>query len=168
MTPLELQEALNVFLKEHVANEIKVKFIDSNGHEKEINPSVFSGWLVPKLQTKENKDELNNKEYAHISTRIIKIDDSQEDITVSIKIIFGIQSYDGLKENCIGYIEICNLIERTRQILLKQRIIDKKFKINAEIESKIYDEQFYPYWAGEMTTVWQLPVIRQEGINFDN
>lgn len=168
MTPLMLQKSLINFLQKKVANEIKVKFVDKKNVTHEINPTVISGFLIPKSQNSTNSDTIDNKEYAHIATRLTKIDDNLKNVIVEMKIIIGIQSYDSAHENCVGYIEVCNLIEKTRQELLKQSVIDKKFIVSKEIKSKIYEEQYYPYWLGEIITTWILPVMGQEGINFDN
>ncbi len=168
MTPLELQHELNLFLEEKVAKEIKVKYVNSYGLETELNPTVFSGFLVPKLQNKNNADDISNKEYAHITTRIVDVQNDDEGVVATVKILIGIQSFDDNDDKSgIGYNEVWNLLERTRQEVLKQSVIGKKFKVKTNIKASMPEELYYPYWVGELTTLWELPVINEENLNFD-
>lgn len=163
MTPLMLQKALNDFLQENVASKINVKYVNKKGETKEVNPTVVNGWILPKVQTKENANALINEEYAHIATRITEINNSD----VTIKILFGIQSYDEHVNAPNGYTELCNLLERTKNTLLKKRILNKKYEIHENVKSVIAEEQEYPYWSCEMTTTWVLPKVYEEGLSFD-
>lgn len=166
MTALMLQKAVSEFLFEKVSSVTKIKYTNQSGEEKEVNPAIIKGWITPKRQNRNNSSDLSSKEYAHIGTRISKAELSDKSNIVTLKIIVGVQSYDEYNEDeCLGYIEICNLIEKIIQELLKQSTIAKKYQIQNNVTYKIPEEQPYPYWIGEISTNWELPPIYEEGID---
>lgn len=163
MTPVELQNALESFLKESI-KDIKVKYVDANGEESLHTPSVITAWILPQEQTKESAESKN--EYSYVVPRITKINGSSKEATVEVKITIGVQSYEQLNERgCAGYIDILNIMERIKQDLLKARVLDKKFLIDDTIDCQIPDEQPYPYWNGEMKITGRLPGTVEEGVN---
>lgn len=64
-----------------------------------------------------------------------------------------------------GYIDLLNLIERTKERLISAAVIEGCGTINKPISYGIYNEQLtYPYWYGYMTFGMQLP-INQRPLN---
>ena len=63
-----------------------------------------------------------------------------------------------------GGLALLNLMERLRIALLEQRSIGKQFRLDLEagLESLVYPEDTAPYYAGEMISVWKLPVIERK------
>ena len=64
----------------------------------------------------------------------------------------------------VGAGTLLNLMERLRIALLEQRSIGKQFRLDLEagLESLVYPEDTAPYYAGEMISVWKLPVIERK------
>lgn len=130
-------------------------------------PSVINGWGYPEKQTQSNASELAQKNYAKISVSVSEVKPIENYTNVTLKIIVAIESNDELKGNsCAGYAELLNMLERTKQALLKKNVIDKKYQINDDVQYSIPDEQYFPFWTGEMVTNWKLPKMIQEGLDF--
>ena len=68
------------------------------------------------------------------------------------------------QDNKEGQLAILELFERMRVALLKQGVIGGQFKLDysAGIEYLIYPENIPPFYAGEMITVWKLPLVERE------
>ncbi len=167
MTPKSLQKAVNSFIETVVLENFIINFQDSKGQKKQIKPEIIDGWLYPEKQTKENAKELEDKGYAKVATRVLSVKTEKNKTIVTLKLIVGLESNDKLGENsCAGYDEVLNLLERTKQELLKEGVIDKKYQIINDVQYSMPDEQFIPLWVGEMITNWELPNIVQENIEF--
>lgn len=63
-----------------------------------------------------------------------------------------------------GGLALLNLMERLRLALLEQGMIGKQFVLDREagLESLVYPEDSAPYYAGEMISTWNLPVIERK------
>lgn len=63
-----------------------------------------------------------------------------------------------------GGLMLLNLIERLRIALMRQIVIDKRYKLllNPAMEGLIYPEDNAPYFAGEMVSTWKIPAIERE------
>jgi hypothetical protein len=81
----------------------------------------------------------------------------KDSIKTQIKLLFGTQAEEGS-----GLIDLLNLMERVRILLLRERIIAKQFAIDASWKWKLSEEQPLTGWTGEVTTTWMLPQIRRE------
>lgn len=62
-----------------------------------------------------------------------------------------------------GYIDLLNLMERTKEKLVNAAVIEGGGVINKPVNYGIYDEQVtYPYWYGHMTFDLQIPVTERQ------
>ncbi|NCE66070.1 hypothetical protein D1159_16155 [Pseudoflavonifractor sp. 524-17] len=63
-----------------------------------------------------------------------------------------------------GGLALLNLMERLRISILEEGIIGKQFLFDRTIglESLVYPEDTAPYYAGEMISVWKLPIIERK------
>jgi hypothetical protein len=63
-----------------------------------------------------------------------------------------------------GQLALLEMFERVRIALLRQGVIGKQFRldIRAGIEYLVYLDNIYPFYAGEMVTVWKLPPVERE------
>ncbi len=165
MTPVSLQKDLNNFLEKNVAKTFEVKYTDKNGNEHIVNPTVVTGWIIPELQNAGNSENLKHKENVHIATRIEKIVTDPDARIVTIKITVGVQSHDALKSgDCAGYIDICNILERITQELLKNRVIGNKYRVSPKTQVDIPNVQPYPYWLGSMLVDFTMATIVEENM----
>ncbi|RAV18828.1 hypothetical protein [Paenibacillus contaminans] len=140
MTTVMLMLALQEFLKTELAGDAATV------------PAIHLGALPSK--TEANRDAAV---FPLIIIRPMEGDSDDEAATAQIKLIFGTQSEDDS-----GFIDVLNLMERVRILLVRQRIIDKKFRIEPEWKWKFLEEQPEPQWICQALTTWTLPQIRQE------
>lgn len=64
-----------------------------------------------------------------------------------------------------GGLQLINLMERLRISLMKDPLIgDRQFECDfqAGIEDLVYPDDTYPYYMGEMLTVWDMPKVKRE------
>lgn len=80
--------------------------------------------------------------------------------TATVRSIFCVYHRDEQE----GGLALLNLMERFRIALLEQVVIGKQFKLNLEagLEGLVYQENTAPYYAGEMVSVWDLPIIERK------
>ncbi|CQR58450.1 hypothetical protein [Paenibacillus riograndensis] len=76
---------------------------------------------------------------------------------IQVKLFFGTQS-----EDSTGLIDLLNLMDRVRILLLRQRVLEQKFAMDGSWKWKMNEEHSSSEWGGELTTTWALPQIRQE------
>lgn len=76
---------------------------------------------------------------------------------IQIKLQFGTQSEDDT-----GLIDLLNLMERVRILLLRKRVLESKFVMDGSWKVKLNEEHPADDWGGELVTTWALPEIRQE------
>lgn len=148
MTPVMLMMALQKFLREALSDDVLIG-------DAVRPPAVHLGALPSK--TADNRDD---PVYPLIIIRPMEGDSDKDKSTVQVKLIFGTQSDDDS-----GFIDVLNLMERVRILLMRQRIIDKKYRIEPSWKWEFLEDQPEPQWICRATTTWQLPQIRQEGLN---
>ena len=63
-----------------------------------------------------------------------------------------------------GQLALLEIFERMRTALLKHGVIGGRFKLDYSegIEYLIYPDNIPPFYAGEMITVWKLPLVERE------
>lgn len=148
MTPVMLIIALQKFLQQALADDVLIG-------DAVRPPAVHLGSLPSK--TADNRDD---PVYPLIIIRPIEGDSDKDTSTVQVKLIFGTQSEDDH-----GFIDVLHLMERVRILLMRERIIDKKYRIEPNWKWGLPEEQPEPQWLCYAITTWQLPQIRQEGLN---
>lgn len=115
-------------------------------------PAVHLGALPSK--TAENR---NDPVFPLIIVRPMDGDSDDKESRAQVKLLFGTQSDDDS-----GFIDVLNLMERVRILLMRQRIIDKKFRIESNWKWQFLEDQPEPQWICQAITTWTLPQIRQE------
>ena len=68
------------------------------------------------------------------------------------------------KDEQEGGLALLNLMERLRIAMLEEGIVGKQFVLDREagLESLVYPDNTAPYYAGEMISVWKLPIIERK------
>mgnify|MGYP001115192443 CR=1 FL=1 len=68
------------------------------------------------------------------------------------------------KDEQEGGLALLNLMERLRIAVLEESVVGRQFILDQEagVESLVYPENTAPYYAGEMISVWKLPVIERK------
>ncbi|MEK4882335.1 MULTISPECIES: hypothetical protein [Paenibacillus] len=140
MTPVMLMMAIKEFLKKELADEAATI------------PAVHLGALPSK--TAENRDD---PVFPLIIVRPMEGDSDDKESRAQVKLLFGTQSDDDS-----GFVDVLNLMERVRILLMRQRIIDKKFYIEPNWKWQFLEDQPEPQWICQAITTWTLPQIRQE------
>lgn len=140
MTPVMLMMAIRDFLKSELADDAATI------------PSVHLGALPSK--TAETRDD---PVFPLIIVRPMEGDSDNDESRAQVKLIFGTQSEDDS-----GFIDVLNLMERVRILLFRQRIINKKFRIEPDWKWKFLEDQPEPQWICQALTTWSLPQIKQE------
>jgi len=117
-------------------------------------PGVHLGALPSKTEATRDIPD-----YPLIIIRPIEGDSDNDAASAKVKLIFGTQSDDDS-----GFIDVLNLMERVRILLMRQRIIDKKYRIEPSWKWTFMEEQPEPQWICQAITTWTLPQMRQEVI----
>ncbi|MEK3791047.1 hypothetical protein MKX42_04685 [Paenibacillus sp. FSL R7-0204] len=112
-------------------------------------PPVLLGYLLP--------DTTVNLDYPVIMILPAEGEGDSGQGKIQIKLQFGTHS-----EEDTGLIMLLNLMERVRILLLRQRVLEQKFSLDAVWTWKLDEEHPSAVWRGELTTTWALPQIRQE------
>ncbi|WP_248548997.1 hypothetical protein [Paenibacillus odorifer] len=140
MTPVMLMMAIKDFLIKELADDAATI------------PAVHLGALPSK--TAENRDD---PVFPLIIVRPMEGDSDDKESRAQVKLLFGTQSDDDS-----GFVDVLNLMERVRILLMRQRIIDKKFYIEPNWKWQFLEDQPEPQWICQAITTWTLPQIRQE------
>ncbi|NOU83232.1 hypothetical protein GC101_30700 [Paenibacillus sp. LMG 31459] len=137
MTITLLIMAIQKFLKEQLADDMLPV------------PPVLLGYLP--------QSNAGNLEYPVIMIRPDEGEGDSGQGQIQIKLQFGAQSEDDT-----GLIDMLNLMERVRILLLRKRVLDQQFVMDASWKMKLNEEHPAAVWGGELTTTWVLPQIRPE------
>ncbi|WP_339225717.1 hypothetical protein NYE80_31020 [Paenibacillus sp. FSL H7-0357] len=115
-------------------------------------PNVYLGDLPPN-----SADSQEDPEYPFIIIRPFEGEGGKDNIQSQIKLLFRTRPRDNS-----GFIDLLNLMERVRILLMRQGILEKKFAINDSWKWKLIEEQPMLEWVGEVITTWTLPQIKRE------
>jgi hypothetical protein len=94
----------------------------------------------------------------HIAVRVADVEDDDDVTTVSLYIIHATYDSDPVS----GYLEIVNLMTRSRQEMLKKRILSNGTRLLLPLKSEIQAEQPRPIWVGLIVAKYQLPFVKEE------
>ncbi|WP_143191819.1 hypothetical protein [Paenibacillus sp. P46E] len=115
------------------------------------SPAVHLGFLP-----RRSKDNADTAEFPYILVRpAIGIDN--DDCKITVHLLFGSMADDDQ-----GFLDLFNQMERVRIALLKQQIIDHRFRIELPYKWEFPPEQPEPYTIGLITTIWTLPTVQPE------
>lgn len=154
MTDITILEALQKFLQENVASQIKLKQLNSTNTSdyKLVNPAVNIGWIPIGGFLPEDKES----DIPCIIAGIRYGSDDGEQADLSIKLLFavynpGFQDGSALTANSDGYKDLLNLMELTKRGLREKRIIGGKAAVQYPMKWGVYRSKPYPYWYGWLT-----------------
>lgn len=147
LTPLLLLEELKLFLEGVVADYS----LDTNKGQLKA-PQVVEGWLPP-------KESNDIPDVPYVILRMTDGEDNSDIARTNVKILIGTYS-----EEVDGWKDAVNVLLRIRQQLLTVRTLGKKFRMELPLKWKLFEEQPYPIWIGEIITIWTvaLPIEQVE------
>lgn len=147
LTPLLLLEELKLFLEGVVADYS----LETNKGQLKA-PQVIEGWLPP-------KESNDIPDVPYVILRMTDGEDNSDIARTNVKILIGTYS-----EEVDGWKDAVNVLLRIRQQLLTVRTLGKKFRMELPLKWKLFEEQPYPIWIGEITTIWAvaLPIEQVE------
>lgn len=165
MNDLDILEKLKSFIEREIASKIKLEIPEETGElqgeYKLDNPSVYIGWIPP-------KSSLTETEYTIPSILIMSDggDDSGDEASINTRLVIATYDpgttldKDNINLNCKGYKDLLNVITKLRIEFSKQLIIEDLIQIEKPIRWKMYDEQMYPYWHGQMEfSIKTMPIV---------
>lgn len=158
MNTMSIINDLKIFLEKYVANDIELKCSDDDNayNFSLVHPSVFIGWIPPKGFLPEVIESA-------IPCIMVGLDNGTDDSRESsFKIKLSMATWspgeyqkENQEEKLIpsfnGYVDLINLLDKTKAVLLKNLIISEKYIIDGDVSYGMYNEQPYPYWYGYMT-----------------
>ena len=162
MTALESLKNLKEFLTEEVAN--KIKLLKEDTSDEYVNPYVA-------LITLPHKNFMPvTFQVPHILVGFETGNENDSEHAVNIRIVcatyggdteFGAQNHPN--EN--GYIDLLNLMERTKMELVQNPVIARAGLVEKDFTYGIYQEEItYPYWYGYIQFKMQLPIDNRQMI----
>ncbi|WP_312117946.1 hypothetical protein [Brevibacillus reuszeri] len=146
MTPVLLMRSLKTFLEEVVEN---VELTSPKGVL--TKPQVFLEQLPQKSASSQEED------FPFIIVRAMGGEDRTDGASASINLLVGTHSKDD-----DGFMDVMNIIEDVRQALLKNRIVGGSFRLELPLKWKLFEEQPWPGWIGEINTLWTIPTVIEE------
>jgi hypothetical protein len=79
-------------------------------------------------------------------------------LTVSLTV----GTFDDSPECVEGLKWVINILERVRQGFEKKVILEDRYKIILPLSYELFEEAIRPFWFGEMTTEWSIPLMFRE------
>lgn len=159
MTALDALKSLKIFIETEIAKHIELQKELSNPPEY-VNPYVS-------IITLPHKNFMPvNFQVPHILIGLENGTDNTNENTLQIRVACatygGNQSFQ--EQNNIpdeqGYIDLLTLLERIKEKLISEAIIEGDCVVERPVTYGIYDEQLtYPYWYGYLQFAVQIPII---------
>lgn len=158
MSTATVLDKLKKFLQEKVSPTIELQKADDKNIENYelVKPAVHVGWVPPKGYLPESMESA-------IPCLVVGMDEGSDDgqsSDIKFRISAAVFS-PGLHQpvddeikytpDFHGYIDLLNLIDRTKAELIKYQIIEGSFTLQGPVKWGMYQEQPYPYWYGWIT-----------------
>lgn len=164
MTAVEALNALKEFVEQKVASSI---LLPKEGVVAE-KPELVHPYVA--LMTLPHKNFMPvNFQVPHILIGLASGADNADEHPLSIQIQFATFGGDvKFKDTAIipdssGYIDLLNLIERTKEKLIQAAVINKCGVVNKPMLYGVYTEQItYPYWYGYLTFDLQIKATQRQ------
>lgn len=152
MTAMKLLEDLKAFQLDAV-KDLMLKTAPN-----EQNPStrraaeVYTGRLPDSKSAK--------KKCPYILNQYVTGRDTEDQSVVTIRSVFAVYDDDEQDGSC----SLLTMMERVRVALRRQVVIGEQFELDLKtgLEPMAYPEDTAPFFIGEMSTTWKLPVVRRE------
>jgi len=161
MTKRELLVVLKAFTEEAIKDLIMPVRMQKHD-EKEPEPRAADVYL---MRLKKSTDA--EKTAPHIIHSIITGRDNQPEgerakASTLVRTVFSVYHEDEQE----GSLMLLDLMERLRIALLKQVVLDDRYELETDegIDTLIYPDNLWPYYAGEMVCSWRIPAIYREVI----
>lgn len=139
MSPVLLLGELRNFI-EGVVKEYSLE--TGKGIKKE--PQVLEGYLPPKQSTE-------TPDIPYVIVRLVEGVDDQHSGQVVVKILVGTHS-----EDIDGWKDAVNIMMRIRERLFETRTLARKYRVEHPLKWKLFENQPYPEWIGEILTIWTI------------
>lgn len=152
MTTREVLNNIADTLRPKLADMLLEKAESLPGAER-VPPSISVGYAPPRNADMSGYGEMYNVPGVVIGMGENGGSDDGKEATIPVMITVGTYSpgevgTDGLvKLNNEGYIDLLNLIERVRHVLMALTVL-KRTTIQRPVQWGMYQEQPYPYWYG--------------------
>lgn len=78
------------------------------------------------------------------------------DLTDQLTVILTVGVFDESNRCMEGPEWLVNILERIRQLLEAQPLLEKKYELEGPLTWEVFDETLRPFWFGEMVTEWSL------------
>ena len=159
MTKVMLLEALKVE-SEEATRDLLMPVAMQKGDKEQPENRVPGIYLMRLPDSGAAKKKAPYTLHQVITSRDQQSQGNQDESICTIRTVFCVYSQDEQE----GGMLLLNLMERHRIHLLRKVVIGDQFELDKEagIETLVYPEDTAPYFAGEMITVWKLPVIERE------
>jgi len=159
MTKRDLLVVLKAFTEEATKDLIMPVRMQKEDKE-EPKPRAADVYIMRLHKSKDSE-----KSAPHIIHSILTGRDAQEQgdypqASTLVRSVFAVY-HDDEQE---GSLMLLDLMERMRIALLKQIVLDERFMLDfyEGIDTIIYPDNIWPYYAGEMITQWRIPAIIRE------
>jgi hypothetical protein len=120
------------------------------GQESPIN---IYGQYLPK-----KKSDKDTEQFPHI--RVILLDgeeNSELDPNLCrVLIMTGVWDHN---QNYQGFQDVCNVLQRTYDHLMRTQLFDNRYKIEYPIKWSLTEEDYWPYFYGGLETNWSVGKI---------
>ncbi|WP_342471636.1 hypothetical protein MHH70_12525 [Metasolibacillus sp. FSL H7-0170] len=153
MHVLSILDDLVTFLQKEMADYIlKTK----DGIEKA--PTVYGGYLPPKVNKRRGEDSPEQEDYPFIIVRYLGDEDRMFDSNqVTYRILVG--TYNEDEQN--GWRDTIGLMIRVKTKLREEQYIGAA-SLTGTIESALFENQMKPSWHGVMEVTFDIPQIQQK------
>lgn len=142
MTPIDCADNLVKLLSESFSNYAAADTrVATNG------VTIRAGFL-PKTSTAEEK----RKQCPSIIVRPVEVTDADNGSIINLEVLFV--NYDEDKSK--GHLELYHMLERARQTILKNRIVNRRNRLVLPIKTVVPEEQPYPQWWGYMVLQYTI------------
>ncbi|BAK99710.1 hypothetical protein OBV_25120 [Oscillibacter valericigenes Sjm18-20] len=167
MTARDTLDALQAYLKEKVADQILLQREPEQGEEsapREKDSYVHP--TVPIIRLPHQNFNPAGFQVPFLAVCFDSDDDGEDEHTMDIRLVAGVYgggNYegdidpDGIPDNK-GYLDLINLMEKAKLELLSAGIIGGACRVYKPVSMKIYDEDTWPCWFGNVTFAVSLPI----------
>ncbi|OBZ08049.1 hypothetical protein [Bacillus sp. FJAT-26390] len=143
-TPILLSGAIKRFIEAVIADNVSQQ------------PAVHEFYLPEKVLGNQNVPE-----FPYIIVRLHKGETQADGHKVIVNLYFGTKSEDAEAPK-----DVFNVMERVRLALLKNRTLERQFRLEVE-QPNAYKWEFFegqpsPEYIGQAITTWTIPTITEE------
>ena len=78
------------------------------------------------------------------------------DLTDQLIVVLTVGVFDESNRCMEGLEWLVNVLERIRQLLEAQPVLEKRYELEGPVTWEVFDESLHPFWFGEMVTEWNL------------